>query len=156
MHGLKNLPGLLVPNVTGARNSNPLFNANTRCKHLAPWNLSEDPEVSCFRVKSWMARRDEGEHPSWVFDRGSTKPAGILPETLRAAGPLSVGRVGLVAIACWGYSSTAAAPVAILDRLLSGRIFLDTLRGRFPIRGRILQGQAVTIGGRNQNHELSL
>ena len=64
-----------------------------------------EAERSCFRVKSWMARRDEGEYSSWVFDRGATKPGGFLLETLRAAGPLSVGRVGLVAIACHGDTS---------------------------------------------------
>ena len=25
-------------------------------------------EGCCFRGKGWMARRDEGEYPSWIFD----------------------------------------------------------------------------------------
>jgi hypothetical protein len=31
-------------------------------------SLSENWEGCCFRGKGWMARRDEGEYPSWVFD----------------------------------------------------------------------------------------
>lgn len=31
-------------------------------------SLSENSKGRCFRAKGWMARRDEREYPSWVFD----------------------------------------------------------------------------------------
>jgi hypothetical protein len=31
-------------------------------------SLSENSKGGCFRAKGWLARRDEGEYPSWVFD----------------------------------------------------------------------------------------
>jgi len=31
-------------------------------------SLSENFKRRCFRAEGWMARRDEVEYPSWVFD----------------------------------------------------------------------------------------
>ena len=31
-------------------------------------SLSENYKGCCFRAKGWMARRDEGEYPWWIFD----------------------------------------------------------------------------------------
>jgi hypothetical protein len=31
-------------------------------------SLSKNSEGFCFWAKGWMARRDEGEYPWWIFD----------------------------------------------------------------------------------------
>ena len=42
---------------------------------------------SCFWGKGWMARRNEGEYPWWIFDRGSNAASRPLPRK-------PAGRVG--------------------------------------------------------------
>ncbi len=71
-----------------------------------------------------MARRDEGAYPSWVFDRGATKPDGLLRENptgggsfvrgLRWLGPYSPLR---------GCSDLAALAAAKIPRRSTPRSF---------------------------------
>ena len=44
--------------------------------------------------------RDEGEHPSWVFDRGATKPAGSLLENPSAAAEALADKPGGGSFVC--------------------------------------------------------
>jgi hypothetical protein len=46
----------------------------------ASQSLFENSAGRCFHAKGWMARRDEGEYPLWIFDRGVTKPDGLWRE----------------------------------------------------------------------------
>src|SRR5436190_12182178 len=55
-------------------------------------SLSENSEGCCFCGTGWMARRDEGEYPSWIFDRGATKPAGLFRENPPGGGSFVRGR----------------------------------------------------------------
>jgi hypothetical protein len=43
-----------------------LLASTTPCP--AGQSLSENCEGLCFCAKGWMARRDEGEYPWWIFD----------------------------------------------------------------------------------------
>src|SRR6516162_9960500 len=56
----------------------------------------------CFSGSGVMARRDEGEYPSWVFNWGATESKRRERKTLRAAGLLPVGGVGSVLTARCG------------------------------------------------------
>ncbi|MDB6064719.1 MAG: hypothetical protein JWR26_927 [Pedosphaera sp.] len=35
---------------------------------IRPRSLFENYAGRCFRAKGWLARRDEGEYPWWIFD----------------------------------------------------------------------------------------
>ncbi len=58
---------------------------------LPAQSLSENWERCCFRGQGRMARRDEGEYPSWVFDRGATKPGGLGRENPPGGGAFGFG-----------------------------------------------------------------
>jgi len=93
------------------------FAARQRGTRKAAKSLSKNSEGCCFRAKSWMARRDEGEYPSWVFDRGATKPAGCLLENPPGGrsfgcGPRWLGRYSPL----WGCPSLAALPTSKIPR----------------------------------------
>ena len=91
-------------------------------------SLSENSEWCCFRGRGRMARRDEGEFPSWVFDREQRSQTASASKTLRAAGLLAGACVGSpVAARCgdapasppWPHpKSLTAAPLAIFRQAL--------------------------------------
>src|SRR6266478_5418273 len=82
-------------------------------------SLSENYEGCCFRGKGRMARRDEGEYPL-IFDRGATKPGGLLP--LAWVGSAITARCGdALASPPWPETkSLAAAPLVVFRQALTG------------------------------------
>src|SRR3989449_9255396 len=84
-------------------------------------------ERRCFRGKGRMARRDEGEYPWWIFDRGATKPDGLFPENPPGGGTFVRGRRWLVPYSpLRGCSELAALATAKNPRRSAPR--------RFPTR----------------------
>jgi hypothetical protein len=73
--------------------SAPIFNFQS---------LIQNNKWCCCWAKGRMARRDEKEYPLRVFDRGATKPAGLLLGNPSGAGLLAVGSVGSVVTARCG------------------------------------------------------
>ena len=74
-------------------------------------------EGCCFRAKGRMARRDEGEYPLWIFDRGATKPDGSLPENPPGGGSFARGLCCLGRHSpLWGCSGLAALATVKIPR----------------------------------------
>ena len=71
-----------------------------------------------------MARRDEGEYPSWVFDRGATKPDGFLLENPPGGRSFGCGRRWLGRHSpLRGCSALAALPTSKIPRRSTSRNF---------------------------------
>jgi hypothetical protein len=64
-----------------------------------------------------MARRDEGEYPSWIFDWGATKPAGPWRENPPGGGSFGCGLRWLAPYSpLRGCAGLAASPTAKIPR----------------------------------------
>jgi len=91
---------------------------------VSPKSLFENYTGCYFCAKGWMARRDEGEYPSWIFDRGATKPDGLWRKNPPGGGSFARGR-------CWlghysplrGCAGLAALAAAKIPRRSASRSF---------------------------------
>jgi len=64
-----------------------------------------------------MARRDEGEYPLWIFDRGATKPDGLFHENPPGGGSFARGLRWLGRHSpLWGCSRLAALATVKIPR----------------------------------------
>jgi hypothetical protein len=87
------------------------------CEQVGAKSLFENSMESCFRGNGRMARRDEGEYPSWICDREATKPDGHFRENPPGGGPFAwdlcwLGRQSPL----WGCSDLAALVPAKISR----------------------------------------
>jgi hypothetical protein len=91
--------------------------------------MSEKDEGFRFRAKGPLARRDEGEYPWWIFDRGATKPEGLWRENPSAFTKVTADKPGGRFFAHirrwlgtqspqWGFSCLAAEPLVFFRHAL--------------------------------------
>ena len=91
-------------------------------------SVTENCLESCFRGKGCRARRDEGEYPSWVFDRRSNKDRRHFARKPLAGGSFAAGRRWLGRYSpLRGCSSLAALSTVKIPRRRTPRNFADGL-----------------------------
>ena len=106
-----------------------------------PESMLENSEGCWFWGEGWMARRNEGEYPLWVFDRGATKPAGLIRENPPGGSSFVEGR-------CWLGHHPARAGRGCFD-CQSGADLAALATAKIPRRSAPRSFQTGSQGFRN-------